>query len=73
VRASLKERKDEVSKLDGELVALSISYEDQCQSLEEQGTTVLVLQQAVEDVRLALKAEKKQVEGELLSACFSFC
>jgi DNA repair exonuclease SbcCD ATPase subunit len=37
VRASLKEREDEVSKLDGELIVLSISHEDQRLSLEEQG------------------------------------
>jgi chromosome segregation ATPase len=73
VRASLNEREDEVSRLDGELVSLSISHEDLRQSLEEHGTTVLGLQQAVEDARQALEAEKKQVEGGLLSVCFSFC
>jgi chromosome segregation ATPase len=66
VHASLKEWEDEVSKLDEELIALSISHEDQRQSLEEQGATVLSLRQAVEDARQALEAEKKQVEGELL-------
>jgi chromosome segregation ATPase len=45
-RASLKEREDEVSRLDGELIVLSISHEDQRQSLEEQGATVVSLQQA---------------------------
>jgi hypothetical protein len=35
VQALLKEREDEVSKLDGELIALSISNEDQRQTLEE--------------------------------------
>jgi D-Tyr-tRNAtyr deacylase len=55
------------------LVALSISHEDQSQSLEEQGATVLSLRQAVEDARQALEVEKKQVEGELLFVCFSFC
>jgi chromosome segregation ATPase len=34
-QASLKEREDEVSKLDGELIALSISNEDQRRTLEE--------------------------------------
>jgi predicted nucleic acid-binding Zn-ribbon protein len=34
-RTSLKEREDEVSKLDGELIALSISNEDQRRTLEE--------------------------------------
>jgi hypothetical protein len=71
VRASLKEREDEVSKLDGELVTLNISHEDQCQSLEKQEATVLGLRQAVEGAREALEVEKKQVEGGLLSICFS--
>jgi hypothetical protein len=59
VRTSLKEREDEVSKLDGELITLSISHEDQRLSLEKQGATVLSLLQAVEDGRQALEAEKK--------------
>jgi hypothetical protein len=41
------------------------------QSLEEQEVTVLGLQQAVEDARQALEAEKKQVEGELSFVVFS--
>jgi hypothetical protein len=48
VQASLKEREDKLSKLDGELIALSISHEDQRRSLEEQSSTVSNLQQAVE-------------------------
>jgi chromosome segregation ATPase len=43
-RTSLKEREDEVSKLDGELIALSISNEDQRRTLEEQSATVVSLQ-----------------------------
>jgi hypothetical protein len=35
VQTSLKEREAEVSKLDGELIALSISNADQLWSLEE--------------------------------------
>jgi chromosome segregation ATPase len=69
---SLKEREDEVSKLDGELIALSISNEDQRRTLEEQSATVVCLQQAVEAERRALEVEKKQVEGEL-PLRFSFC
>jgi hypothetical protein len=42
-RTSLKEREDEVSKLAGELIALSISNEDQCLTLEEQSATVINL------------------------------
>jgi hypothetical protein len=70
-RASLKEQEDDVSKLDGELIVLSISHEDQRRSLAEQGGTVVSLQQAVEGGRQALEAEKKQVEGEsLFVSCF---
>jgi hypothetical protein len=69
-RASLKEREDEVSKLDGELIALSISHEDQHRTLEEQSATVVSLQQAVEGGRQALEVERKQVEGELTLRCF---
>jgi hypothetical protein len=61
---SLEERDFEVSRLDGELIALSISNADQQRSLEEQGTTVVTLQQASEAERWALEVEKKQVEGE---------
>jgi mannitol/fructose-specific phosphotransferase system IIA component len=63
-QASLKMREDEVSRLDGELIALSISHEDQHRSLEEQGATVVSFQQAVEGGRQALEAERKQVEGK---------
>jgi chromosome segregation ATPase len=69
---SLEERDVEVSKLDGELIALSISNADQQRSLEEQGATVVSLQQAVEAERRALEVEKKQVEGEL-PLRFFFC
>jgi hypothetical protein len=44
-RVSLKEREDEVSKLDEELIALSISHEDQRRTLEEQSATVVSLSQ----------------------------
>jgi phage-related minor tail protein len=64
-RTSLKEREDEVSKLNGELIALSISNEDQHRTLEEQSTTVVNLQQAVEGGRQVLEVERKQVEDEL--------
>jgi hypothetical protein len=69
-RTSLKEREVEVSKLDGELIALSISNEDQHRTLEEQSATVVSLQQAVEGRREALEAERKQVEGELMFCRF---
>jgi hypothetical protein len=67
---SLEERDADVSRLDGELIALSIANADQERSLEEQGATVVSLQQAVEAERRALEVEKKQVEGKLL---FRFC
>jgi septal ring factor EnvC (AmiA/AmiB activator) len=72
VRTSLKEREADVSKLDGELIALSISNADQQRSLEEQSATVISLQQVVEAERRALEVEKKQVEGKS-PLCFSFC
>jgi peptidoglycan hydrolase CwlO-like protein len=71
-QASLKEQEDEVSKLDGELIALSISNADQVQTLEEQSSTVVSLQQAVESGRQALEGERKQVEGKL-PLRFLFC
>jgi chromosome segregation ATPase len=61
---SLAERDADVSRLDGELIALSIANADQEQSLKEQGATVVSLQQAVEAERRALEVEKKQVEGK---------
>jgi chromosome segregation ATPase len=70
-KKSLEERDAEVSRLDGELIALSISNADQQQSLEEQGTTVVNLQQAEEAERRALETERKQVEGES-PLCFLF-
>jgi DNA repair exonuclease SbcCD ATPase subunit len=69
---SLEERDADVSRLDGVLIALSISHADQQRSLEEQGTTVVNLQQAVEAERRALEVEKKQVEGKSLFR-FLFC
>jgi predicted nucleic acid-binding Zn-ribbon protein len=72
-RAALKEREDEASKLNGEPVQLSISHEDLRQSLEEQEATVRDLQRKAEEARKALEMEKKQVEGELISARFFAC
>jgi hypothetical protein len=55
----LAEREADVTRLDGELVALSITCADQELSLKEQGATVVSLQQAVEAERHALEVEKK--------------
>jgi uncharacterized protein (DUF3084 family) len=62
---SLEERDADVSKLEGELVALSITSANQELSLKEQSATVVSLQQAVEVERRALEVEKTQVEGRL--------
>jgi DNA repair exonuclease SbcCD ATPase subunit len=72
-QATLKQWEDEALKLNGELVQLIVSLADACQSLEEQETTVLSLQQVAEDACQALEAEKKQVEGELSSVRFLTC
>jgi hypothetical protein len=66
---TLKQRDEEISRLNGELTQLSVSHKDLRQSLEEQEATVLSLRQAAEDAREALEAERKQVEGELVFAC----
>jgi chromosome segregation ATPase len=72
VQKSLAERDADVSRLDGELIALSIVNADQEQSLKEQGATVVSLQKAVEAERRAHEVEKKQVEGRS-SFRFLFC
>jgi chromosome segregation ATPase len=69
-QTSLKEREADVSKLDGELIALSILNADQLRTLEEQSATVVSLQQAVESGCQALEGERKQVEGESLLRSF---
>jgi chromosome segregation ATPase len=68
----LAEREADVTRLDGELVALNITSADQELSLKEQGATVGSLQQAVEAEHRALEVEKKQVEGRSLFR-FLFC
>jgi hypothetical protein len=70
-QATLKQREDEVSKLNGELVQLNISHEDLRHSLKEQETTVCDLRREAEEARKALEVEKKQVEGGLSSIRFS--
>jgi hypothetical protein len=67
---SPEERNAEFSKLEGELVILSITSASQELSLKEQSDTVVSLEQVVEAERRALEVEKKQVEGESL---FVFC
>jgi chromosome segregation ATPase len=69
-QATLKQREDEVSRLNGELVQISILHEDLRQSLEEQGATVLNLQRQAEEARQSLEGKKKKVEGEFSFARF---
>jgi hypothetical protein len=60
-----------VSKLNGELVQISISHEDLRQSLEEQEASYLKLQGQDEETRQSLEGEKKQVEGKFVFARLS--
>jgi hypothetical protein len=60
-----------VSRLNGELVEISISHEDLRQSLEEQEATVLNMQRQAEEAHQSLEGENKQVEGEFAFARFS--
>jgi hypothetical protein len=71
-QATLKQREDEASKLNGELVQLSISHEDLRQSLEEQETTVRDLRREAEEARQALDSQRKQVKGGFHFRPFSF-
>jgi hypothetical protein len=67
---SLEERNTAFSKVEGELIVLSIASANQELALQEQGETVKGLKLAVEAERRALEVEKKQVEGEaLLDSC----
>jgi hypothetical protein len=72
VRATLK-KQEEVSRLNGELVQISISHEDQHQSLEEQEASYLKLQRETEEMRHSLEVEKKQVEGKFAFVRFFVC
>jgi hypothetical protein len=68
---SLEDRNSELSKVEGELIVLSITNANQELALQEQGETVKGLELAVEAERRALEVERKQVEGEqLLDSCF---
>jgi hypothetical protein len=69
---SLEGRNAEFSKLEGELVVLSITSASQELALKEQSETVSGLQQAVEAERRALEVERKQVKGRSLF-CLLFC
>jgi hypothetical protein len=69
----LAERDAKLSRVEGELVVLSINSVSQELALQEQGETVKGLELAVEAERRALEVERKQVEGKpLFDSCF-FC
>jgi chromosome segregation ATPase len=69
---SLEGRNAEFSKLEGEMVVLSITSASQELALQEQGKTLQGLEQAVEAERRALEVERKQVEGKsLFVSCFA--
>jgi hypothetical protein len=69
---SLEGRNAGFSKLEGELVVLSITSASQELALQEQSETLNGLEQAVEAGRRALEVEKKQVEGKsLFVSCFA--
>jgi chromosome segregation ATPase len=71
-RKSLEGRNMEFSKLEGELVVLSITSASQELALQEQGETLKGIEQAVEAERRALEVERKQVEGKsLFVSCFA--
>jgi predicted nucleic acid-binding Zn-ribbon protein len=69
---SLEDRNTEFSKLEGELMVLSITSAIQELALQEQGETIKGLEQAVEDGRRAFEVKRKQVEGKsLFDSCFA--
>jgi hypothetical protein len=69
---SLEDRNTEFSKLEGELMVLSITSASQELALQEQGETVKGLEQAVEAGRRAFEMERKQVECKsLFDSCFA--
>jgi hypothetical protein len=63
-------RNTKFSRVEGELIVLSITNANQELALQEQGETVRGLEQTVEAERRALEVERKQVEGEpLFDSC----
>jgi predicted nucleic acid-binding Zn-ribbon protein len=70
-QATLKQREDEVSRLNRELVQISISHEDVRQSLEEQ-EAVLDLRRQDEEARKSLEGGRSRSKVSLFSSAFSF-
>jgi chromosome segregation ATPase len=67
---SLEDRNSKLSKVEGELIVLSITNANQELALQEKGETVRGLERTVEAERPTLEVEKKQVEVEpLLDSC----
>jgi chromosome segregation ATPase len=72
VQMLLEGRNTEFSKLEGELMVLSITSASQELALQEQGENIKGLEQTVEAGRRAFEVERKQVEGALLfDSCFA--
>jgi predicted nucleic acid-binding Zn-ribbon protein len=69
-QATLKQQKEEVSRLNGELVQISISHEDLRQSLEEQEASFLKLQRQAEEARQSLEGRRNRSKVSLLSPAF---
>jgi hypothetical protein len=72
VQMSLEDRNIEFSRVEGELIVLSITSANQELALQEQGETVRGLEQVVEAGRRAFQMERKQVEGKSrFNSCFA--
>jgi hypothetical protein len=73
VRATLKLRDAEITRLTGELVQEAVSFEELRNAGKDKDATILKLQRAAETAHAALEKEKKQVEGKspLTSPCWS--
>jgi hypothetical protein len=68
---TLKLRDEEVTRLNGELAQLSVSYEDQCQAGEEKDAMILDLQRAAETVHTALERERRSRSRVSCLSCLS--
>jgi predicted nucleic acid-binding Zn-ribbon protein len=69
-RAMLKQQEEEVSRLNGELVQISISHEDLCQSLVEQEASFLKLQRQAEEAHQSLEGRRSRSKVSLLAPAF---
>jgi hypothetical protein len=71
-RATLQKQQEEVLRLNGELVQISISHEDQCQSLEEQEASYLKLQREAEETRSPSRWRRSRLKVSFFFVRFSF-